>query len=88
MNCVLALNQPNSNIHCLFATDCNIKVPESYLLPCPFCMLGFLSDLHAPQTMEASCCIRAHVTFFSYRMSNLWQSEISSRIELSKGHTM
>lgn len=58
----------NSNIHCLFATDYNIKVPETYLLPCFFCMLGFLS---ASMNHRPSCCIRAHIKFFNYRLSNL-----------------
>lgn len=81
MNCVPGFDQPNSNIHRKFATD-NIKVPESCLLPCLFCMLGLLSASmnHGPPKQVAEQGSREIFVVVDY---NLWQSEVGSRTELS-----
>lgn len=70
MNCVLAFNQPNSNIHCLFAAD-DIKVPESCLLSCLFCMLGLLSvsTNHRPPKQVAEQGLTGN--FCGYRLQSL-----------------
>lgn len=51
-------------------------------------MLGFLSDSRNHSPPKKVAALRAHIKFFRYRMSNLWQSEISSRTELSNRNTM
>lgn len=76
MNCVPAFNPWNSSIHCFFATDHDIKVPESCLLPCLFCMFGLLfpwTTDHLSKLLIWNVC--------SYRLSNLWPSwtELSNR---------
>lgn len=54
----------------------------------PFCMLGFLSDSRNHRPPKQVAALRAHIKRVSYRMSSLWQAEISSRIELSHRNTM